>query len=52
MHMQSLCYEDFSYFGDVMYEIYKKNILERVLLFFKTLRSYTSQFLILQSLPS
>lgn len=30
MHMNSISYQDFTYFGDILYEISKRNILEKV----------------------
>jgi len=32
MHMVPVQYEEFSFFGDVMYEISKKMILEKVIM--------------------
>lgn len=31
MHMEGIKYEDFSFFGDIMYEISKRMILEKVI---------------------
>jgi len=31
MHMTPIFYEDFSYFGDIVYEISKRLILEKVI---------------------
>lgn len=30
MHMNPVLYKDFTYFGDILYEISKRNILEKV----------------------
>ena len=31
MHMKSITYDDFCFFEDLMYEMSKKNLLERVI---------------------
>ncbi len=31
MHMEAVNYEDFSFFGDIMYEISKKMILKKII---------------------